>query len=329
MEPEFVDIGGARTATYVLTPDGESAGDVVLCHGTPWSAQVWAEVAWRLSCSHRVFLWDMPGYGRSPKNAPVDLCTQMRRFATLVSHWGLDQPHVVAHDIGAAVALGAHLLHDVDYADLFLWDAVVLDPWGSPFFRLVAQHADVFSQLPAALHTALLDEYISGAANDRLTITWLDTLTRPWRGATGQPAFYRQIAALTPTHTRPLTARLSRTRCPVRIGWGAEDPWLPLKQAYNLQSQFPGTPKVIELKDVGHLAPVEAPQAVAHAIGEWLEGASVGQGCGDLGGGLVEVGEEVAAEGVGGGAGGVGGDVEGGDDAAAGVVDGDGDGAEA
>ncbi|MCT2582868.1 alpha/beta fold hydrolase [Actinophytocola gossypii] len=270
--PVPVMIDGASIATYVLEPERPPVGDVVLCHGTPWSAQVWAEVARHLSAGHRVFLWDMPGYGRSTKDpaVPVDLPAQVARFAALLSHWGLDTPHVVAHDIGGAVALGAHLLHGAEYAGLFLWDVVTLDPWGSPFFRLVADHPDVFSALPAALHGALVKEYVAGAARHQLSTARVDALARPWLGETGQPAFYRQIAALSPEHTRPVVERLGHVRCPVGIGWGTRDPWLPVDQAFELRALLPGTPPVTELADVGHLAPVEAPSAVSSALDEWF-----------------------------------------------------------
>ncbi|GAA4295355.1 alpha/beta hydrolase [Streptomyces venetus] len=272
-DPVHIDVDGVGVATYVLNPERRAPlGDVVFCHGTPWSSQVWADAARHLSSSHRVFLWDMPGYGRSPKDpeVPVDLASQMSRFSRLLACWGLDRPYVVAHDIGGAVALGAHLLHEREYARLFLWDVVTLDPWGSPFFRLVADHADVFSQLPAPLHTVLVKEYIAGAARHRLTSDWVDALSQPWLGASGQPAFYRQIAAQRSEHTRPLVERLRQVRCPVTIGWGELDPWIPVGQAAQLQDLLPGDPPVITLSGIGHLAPVETPSRVSRALGEWL-----------------------------------------------------------
>lgn len=163
---------------------------------------------------------------------------------------------MVAHGIGGAVALGAHLQHGADYADLFLWDVVTLDPWGSPFFRLVAENPKVFPELPAALHAALVKEYIAGAARHQLTTEWVEALTQPWLGELGQPAFYRQIAALDSEHTRPVVERLHEVRCAVRIGWGAQDPWIPIAQAFELRARLPGSPLVIELERAGHLTPV-------------------------------------------------------------------------
>jgi pimeloyl-ACP methyl ester carboxylesterase len=272
-DPVHVTVDGASVAIYVLAPERRAPlGDVVFCHGTPWSSQVWAAAARHLSGGHRVFLWDMPGYGRSPKDpaVPVDLASQMARFSRLLTYWRLDRPYVVAHDIGGAVALGSHLLHGSEYAGVFLWDVVTLDPWGSPFFRLVADHAEVFAELPAALHTALVREYIAGAARHQLTAGWVDALSQPWLGASGQPAFYRQIAALRSEHTRPVAERLQRVRCAVTIGWGAQDPWIPVEQAARLRDLLPGRPSVITLGEVGHLAPVETPSRVSHALGDWL-----------------------------------------------------------
>ena len=272
-EPVPVAIGGATVMTYTLGAERpDSAGDVVFCHGTPWSAHVWADAAQHLSAGFRVFLWDMPGYGRSTKDpaAPVDLASQMSRFAQLLEHWQLRRPHVVAHDIGGAVALGAHLMHQRDYTSLYLWDVVTLDPWGSPFFGLVADHADVFSALPGNLHAALVNEYIAGAARHNLAQEWISSLSEPWLGDDGQPAFYRQIAALRPHHTRPLVERLQQTRCPVAIGWGEQDPWIPVEQATRLVRSLPDAPPLLTLSEVGHLAPIEAPSRVRSALDAWL-----------------------------------------------------------
>ena len=271
-DPVHVVIDGATIATSVLEPEGPSAGDVVLCHGTPWSSRVWAQVARRLRVTHRVHLWDMPGYGRSTMDAGalVDLPAQSARLAQLLAHRGLDRPHVVAHDVGGAVALGAHLMHGAEYADLFLWDTVTLDPWGSPFFRLVADHPDVFPQLPPALHAALVREYVSGASRHRLDAATTDVLAEPWLDEVGQRAFYRQVAALRPEDTRPVAARLGEVRCEVGVGWGAEDPWVPVEQAARLRALLPGDAPVVELAGVAHLAPLEAPRAVAGTLDAWL-----------------------------------------------------------
>jgi pimeloyl-ACP methyl ester carboxylesterase len=285
--PVFVDLQGkglhadggtrpadaVRVATWVLEPpDRTPAGDVVLCHGTPWSARVWAPVAQALGQEYRVFLWDMPGYGASPKGPEhaVDLVAQRRRLAALLRHWALDRPHVVAHDVGGAVALGAHLLEGAELASLFLLDVVTLDPWGSAFFRLVARNEQVFAAVPGSLHAALVKEYIAGAANHHLAPEVVEKLAEPWLDEQGQAAFYRQIAQLSPEHTRPIVSRLDRVRCPVRVGWATDDPWIPVEQAGRLRAALPGDPEVVELPGRGHLVPLEDAAAVERTVRRWL-----------------------------------------------------------
>ncbi|WP_416375816.1 alpha/beta fold hydrolase [Pseudoclavibacter terrae] len=105
---------------------------LVLLHGTPWSSALWRPIAEALSTQFTVYLWDMPGYGSSSKDPshPVDLGLQGELFAELLDFWGLERPHVVAHDFGGAVALRARLLHGAAYASLCLVDVVALSPWG-------------------------------------------------------------------------------------------------------------------------------------------------------------------------------------------------------
>lgn len=99
---------------------------------------------------------------------------------------------------------------------------------------------------------------------------WLDALADPWCTTAGQLGFYRQIAALSPEHTRPLVDRLGEVRCPVRIGWGEDDPWIPVDQSDRLAEALPGTPEVTRFPTIGHLVPLEAPDLLADATAAWL-----------------------------------------------------------
>lgn len=265
---------GTVVAAQVIGPtSGEvSLGDIVICHGTPWSSRMWLPLARDLGLHHRVFLWDMPGYGESiaEEAIAVDLVTQRRRLAELLDIWGIQKPHVIAHDIGGAVALGAHLLENRDFASLYLLDIVTLDPWGSPFFRLVAENEPVFAALPPQLHRALVTEYIAGAGGDGLGHSSVQELAAPWCTGAGQPAFYHQIASLRPEHTDPIVDRLGEVRCPARVGWGEDDPWIPAEQAERLARTLPGNPKVTRFPGAGHLVPLEAQSSLATELATWL-----------------------------------------------------------
>ena len=244
---------------------------VVLCHGTPWSSRLWAPVAKALGGEFTTYLWDMPGYGESSKDAghPVSLDVQGELLRDLLDHWELEAPHVVAHDYGGAVALRAHLLHGARFASLALVDVVALAPWGSDFFRLVREHADVFSALPAAIHEGVLRAYIAGASHRGLTPEEADMLVTPWLGQTGQGAFYRQIAEADQRYTDEIEPLYPTIDLPVLVVWGRDDAWIPLERGARLAELIPRAElRVVEA--AGHLIQLDQPVELAATLQRWL-----------------------------------------------------------
>lgn len=244
---------------------------VVFCHGTPWSSQVWWPFAESLARAFTVYLWDMPGYGQSSKDPKhtVDLATQGELLADLVRDLRLDQPHIVAHDIGGTVALRAALLHGVRFRSLLLADIVVIPPIGSPFFRFVRQHPGVLAELPPNIHAAIVSTYIQGASARGLRDADLNELTLPWITHEGREAFYRQIAQMEDRHLHELLERLGQLRTPARLVWGAQDGWIAPELGEQLAAAIPGA-DIRVLAGAGHLVQYDAPAALAGELWEWL-----------------------------------------------------------
>ena len=244
---------------------------VVLCHGTPWSSRLWAPFAQALGAEFTTYLWDMPGYGESSKDVgqPVSLDIQGELLHDLLQHWELGAPHVVAHDYGGAVALRALLLHGSRFASLALVDVVALAPWGSDFFRLVREHPDVFTALPAAVHEGALRAYIAAASHRGLTREEADMLVAPWLGETGQSAFYRQIAEADQVYTDEIEPLYPGIDLPVLVVWGSEDRWIPVDRGERLAELIPGA-ELRVLDDAGHLIQLDQPAGLATILHGWL-----------------------------------------------------------
>jgi len=248
-----------------------SGPPVVFCHGTPFSSRVWAPYAEALAGDYSVHLWDMPGYGLSSKDAghAVDFGVQGELLADLIAAWGLDPPHVIAHDFGGAVSLRAHLLHGTAFASLMLVDVVAVPPTGSPFFKFVQRHQDVMPELPAYIHAAILPAYIQGASHRGLREDDVRELMAPWTSEEGQAAFYRQIAQTDERYLEEIASRLGELDIPVRIVWGAQDDWIAPDVARRLRDLIPGsTLRLVE--GAGHLVQYDAGVALASELRSWL-----------------------------------------------------------
>lgn len=240
---------------------------LVLVHGTPFSSVVWRRIAPHLTQYRQVLYYDLLGYGRSEmrSNQDVSLAVQGRLIAALLSHWGLSKPDVIAHDFGGCTALRAHLLHGCEFGSLTLIDPVALSPWGSPFVRHVREHEAAFAGLPPYIHAAILPAYIGGAAFRPLSGPTLQLYIDPWLGASGQAAFYRQIAQMDQCYTDDIESRYGEMRCPVKIIWGEQDSWIPIERGWELARRIAGSSLRV-VPEAGHLVQEDAPEEIVAAL---------------------------------------------------------------
>jgi pimeloyl-ACP methyl ester carboxylesterase len=274
-------VGWALSQRFA-TGAGEIAWDrlgqgppVVLVHGTPWSSWTWRRVARRLAERFTVYVFDLLGFGASDRRPgqDVSLAAHGRRLAELLDFWDLERPAVVAHDIGGAVTLRAHLVHRRPMAALALVDVVALGPWGSPFFRLVRDHDAVFEQLPAAIHEGVLRAYVGTAQSRPLGRDLEDALVSPWLGPVGQSAFYRQIAQADERHTEEIEPLYGRIAAPTLVVWGEDDPWIAAERGRELARRIPGA-RLELMPAAGHLVQEDQPEELARLLAAHLSAIS-------------------------------------------------------
>lgn len=245
--------------------------DLVLAHGWPWSSFSWHRVIPELANSFAVHWYDMPGYGKSEKSEHkhTSLDVQGEVFAEMMSHWSLQTPRVVAHDFGGATTLRAHLLHGCDFEKYLLMNVVAMRPWGSEFFDHVGRHVDAFQGLPPHIHKAIVEAYIQGALVNDIALKDFDALVAPWLTEDGSASFYRQFAQADEKYTEEVEPQFGEVRCPVKIVWGEDDPWIPLERGKALH-ELMSEAEFATIPGVGHMPQLERTNAVLKEILEFL-----------------------------------------------------------
>lgn len=255
--------------TYATSAGSVAAGragagpDLVLAHGWPWSSFSWHRVIPELARAYTVHWYDMPGYGRSDKSATqrTSLDIQGEVFAEMMGHWGLSRPRVMAHDFGGATTLRAHLLHGCEFETYILMNVVAMRPWGSEFFDHVGRHVAAFQGLPPHIHEAVVRAYIQGALVNDLPDEDVDALVAPWLTQDGAQSFYRQFAQADERYTAEVEPQFGDIRCPTKIIWGEEDPWIPLDRGKALHGLMPEA-EFTTIPGAGHMPQLEASAAV-------------------------------------------------------------------
>jgi pimeloyl-ACP methyl ester carboxylesterase len=250
---------------------------LVLAHGWPWSSFSWHRIIPHLAGRYRVHWYDMPGYGRSDKSAEqrTSIDVQGQVFAEMLAHWRLERPIVIAHDVGGATTLRAHLLHGCDFERYVLMNVVAMRPWGSAFFDHVGRHVEAFLGLPPHIHKAVAEAYIKGALVNDIDPGDFATLVAPWLSEAGRTSFYRQFAQADEKYTAEVEPLFGEVRCPVKIIWGEADPWIPLARGKALHALMPQA--LFEaLPGIGHLPQLEAPDLVLQRLDAFLSGRVLG-----------------------------------------------------
>ena len=268
---DHVLVAGQRIACAALG-DGEP---VVLIHGTPSSSYIWRKVAPKLAeAGHRVHVFDLLGFGASerPFDRAVDTSVsgQVPILKGLMSHWGLDSAHVVAHDIGGAVAQRFCIFHPALARSLTLIDTVSFDSWPSKRTKQQMKAGlEALIKAPDAEHRAHFREWLLSTVEQKEAFAAgsLETFVDLISGPVGQGSlFQHQVAHYDHRHTSEISDRLSElSAMPVQILWGENDAWQVVDWAHKLQAAIPGSTLNL-LPQCGHFAMEDQPERISELI---------------------------------------------------------------
>jgi Predicted hydrolases or acyltransferases (alpha/beta hydrolase superfamily) len=150
---------------------------VVFLHGIPTWSFLWRRIAPQLAEQFRTIVPDFVGYGNSDRRDTFDrsIRAQERAVADLVDQLGLEEFHVVGHDIGGGVALryAAHTNGRVD--KLVLSNATAYGSWPVEYIttlglpRTLELDADAFRE---RLERAFVDGLERDGSDSRQRYRW-------------------------------------------------------------------------------------------------------------------------------------------------------------
>lgn len=225
---------------------------LLLLSGLLCDETVWTEVAERLVDVARVETISFPGFGSIGEMAEYALGRASGRFA------------IAGHSMGGRVALEMVRRSPERVTGLALLNTGV-----HPVRAGEAESRGRLVRIARAEGMrALADEWLPpmmGAPADRVAELTPRLLAMIERAT--PDSFAAQVAALL---ARPdAEAVLATIRVPTLLMSGTADAWSPLAQHEAMRARIPQA-RLVAIEDAGHMAPVEQPAAVAHALRRWL-----------------------------------------------------------
>lgn len=260
-----------RSADLTQTP-------VLWLHGFPSSSLDWRAVVETLDSPRRMLLLDFPGFGRSakPSDYSYSLIEQADRVVQMLLSRGLEQVHLVAHDMGTSVA-----------CELLARQAMGLLPFR--IASLVLTNGSVYIELARlTLSQKLLRSPLAGlyarlarwslfrrqigriVARPVAEVEWqaMWALMQHNEGLRRMPETISYVAERY-RYYRRWTAPLAELELPVKILWGRRDPVAVPAIAERLAATIPGA-ELTWLEDCGHFPMLENPAAMASEIEMFL-----------------------------------------------------------
>jgi pimeloyl-ACP methyl ester carboxylesterase len=257
---KFVRAGGVLTAYRSW---GTHGTPIVLLGGAFEPSFVWEDVAPMLARTHRVYAFDLDGFGYTQRHGPWTLAewTDQLRGFDLALH--LRKPIVVGHSLGAAVAVQAATLGIASRAVLLDGDALKFG--GPPYFvRWTILRSPFFaagfrlaSRWSWPVQKIVANAFGSGPHPTIPVHLWTDQLRAKGAESAIRGMLEHGIAGLD-------RSTLQHARIRATVAFGANDsvdsPSAGRQTARDLRAPF------VLIPNAGHLSMLGNPGAVAAAI---------------------------------------------------------------
>ncbi len=255
----------------LMAYDDDGPGPVVvLLHGFPLDRSIWKAQATTLGARYRVIAPDLRGHGETPAPEGIYPMDDMADdVVELLDALKITEPVVVGGlSMGGYVALSMAVRHPRRLRGLMLINTrAAADPPATAQVREeLARQVEAAGSAGPAVATMLPKLFgptartrrpeVVAAVAERMEKTPARGVAGALRGMAGRP---------------DRTADLPRITLPTLVVAGADDALIPIDESTRMAEALPGAQLVV-IPDVGHLAPVEDPEATSAAIRKFLDG---------------------------------------------------------
>ena len=251
---------------------------VILIHGFAANTYTWRYLTPVLSKTHKVYMLDLKGFGKSPKpdDGAYSLYDQAKLVLDFIQQQNLNEVTLIGHSYGGGVSLVSALFLTKSMPGvlnkLVLIDSVAY-PQDTPFFinilatpllgTFVANVLPVRFQVRNVLKKAYYND-------DLITEEAIDAYAQPLHSAEARIALLTTARQIFPTDLTRLSQEFPKIKVPTKIIWGQYDEIVPGSIGKKLHHAIDSSSfKLIE--SCGHNPQEECPELTVPIILEFLQ----------------------------------------------------------
>ena len=235
-------------------------GELVLLHGFTQTGRSWAPVVAELGERYRCFAPDLPGHGDAAERRPATVDAVCAYLAAL----RIERFTLCGYSMGGRLALAAALRHPQRVGRLVLIGATA--GLAEPSEREARRRAD--AGLAARIEAIGLAAFVDEWGRQPLLASQprgVAEAAREDRLRSSAPGLAAALRGMGTGAMAPLWGRLGELRMPVTLLAGEHDE--KFRAIAERMAAALADGRVVIVPDAGHAAHLEAPHAVAEAIG--------------------------------------------------------------
>ena len=278
-EVEFLEVEDGITLRRMVVRNDRARATVLLLHGFPETLYTWQHLSKALAADAAVHAFDWPGFGQSSHPSADRFTYAPRDYARVLKNYveeaGIDRSKLIiyATDIGALPALLAALDEPGIAKTIIVGDF-------APFNRPEHMHERLQrlkskpgsdaarEQLNANRDDTLENAFKRGLPVDKqfeISPEFKQDMAWGWDHGevTSADAFYHYYSNFTRDQDY-FEANLARLETPVKVVWGADDPYIRKEMGEELARRVNAELKL--LPGIGHYAHLQAPAEVAAEV---------------------------------------------------------------
>jgi len=247
----------------------EKNGDPILLL-SPWPESIYAFLpTWGMFAEMGPLVAvDLPGFGHSQSRPDIMAPEAMGEFVLrILETFGLDQPHVVAPDVGTPALLFAAANHPGTFRSMILGSGAT-------------DHTDIGGILDELVNAPSLEpynkltgeEFVRGATGNMQRYKLPDYALQDYLTSYAGSRFFESVAFVRdyPQSLPRLASRLAEVQVPCQITVGRHDPFVPVSNAEGLHKGLPKSK--LNVLDCGHFAWEDAAVDYAKLACDFIEG---------------------------------------------------------
>jgi pimeloyl-ACP methyl ester carboxylesterase len=269
MKKSFASSAG--TIVYTDTQTGHPT--LILLHGLPTAKEIWDPVIPHLNAGYRVIALDLHDYGESAKiGYHISHKERAQVLDELRHHLELDVFHLIAHDLGASVAIDYMGAFGRHVQRLVLMSPPVYPDFVEPSIVKLVRIPGLGELLVALFARPLLRIGIQRGMvhKERFTPEIFGPIERAFSGREGHAALLRTLRWGTPQVTfQDYPCIIREIGVPTLVLIGRHDPYIPLAHAERLNADIADA-RLVVVEDGGHFLPMDKPEDVAHEINAFV-----------------------------------------------------------